>query len=218
MVGGCFKMGDAFGDDNSDEKPVHEACVNDFYMGEHEVTQREWKKIMGKNPSEFNYCGDDCPVENVSWSDVQEYINKLNEHTRMNYRLPTEVEWEYAARGGGKKERWAGTNDKSALGKYAWYDGNSGSKTHSVKTKKPNVFGLYDMTGNVWEWVSDWYGSSYYKNSVRNNPNGPSTGTFRVLRGGGWYIKPSDLRASVRYYANPDFRYFDIGFRLAMTP
>ena len=176
-------MGDTFGDGGSDEKPIHEVCVDDFYLGEHEVTQGEWKEVMGNNPSEFKNCGDDCPVETVSWNDVQHYIRKLNNKTGLNYRLPTEAEWEYAARSGGREERYAGTSKKSELGDYAWYWGNSGKKTHPVKTKQPNFLGLYDMSGNVYEWVSDWYGKDYYRNSPKDNPKGPGSGKYRVLRG-----------------------------------
>ena len=209
-------MGDTFGDGGSDEKPIHEVCVDDFYLGEHEVTQGEWKEVMGNNPSEFKNCGDDCPVETVSWNDVQHYIRKLNNKTGLNYRLPTEAEWEYAARSGGREERYAGTSKKSELGDYAWYWGNSGKKTHPVKTKQPNFLGLYDMSGNVWEWVYDWYGKDYYRNSPKDNPKGPGSGEFRALRGGSWYrTPPLGLRATNRGRDTPDTRYFGSGFRIA---
>ncbi|MBI5196649.1 MAG: SUMF1/EgtB/PvdO family nonheme iron enzyme, partial [Nitrospirae bacterium] len=195
VKGGCYQMGDTFGDGNNDEKPVHEVCVDDLYMGKYEVTQKEWTGIMGSNPSSFKDCGDNCPVEKVSWNDAQEYINKLNSKTGKNYRLPTEAEWEYAARSGGKNEKYAGGN---ALDSVAWYDSNSGIKTHAVGQKQPNGLGLYDMTGNVLEWVNDWYGENYYKNSPKDNPKGADSGQYRVLRGGSWFYKPQNLRASYR--------------------
>lgn len=216
VKGGCFDMGDTFGDGYSDEKPVHTVCVSDFYMGKYEVTQGQWKAIMGNNPSYFKNCGDNCPVENVSWYEVQEFIERLNSKTGKKYRLPTEAEWEYAARSGGKREKYAGTNDNPD--NYAWYDSNSGKKTHPVGQKRPNSLGLYDMSGNVWEWVSDWYDGNYYKNSPRNNPQGPSTGSARVLRGGGWYNFPQVVRAASRGRYNPSGRGNDVGFRLLRTP
>ena len=212
---GCFQMGDTFGDGDNDENPVHEVCVNDFYMGEHEVTQKEWKEVMGNNPSGFKDCGGDCPVESVSWNDVQQYIRKLNDKTGMKYRLPTEAEWEYAARGGGRKEKYAGTNKKSDLGDYAWYEDNSGRKTHPVKAKQPNSLGPYDMSGNVWEWVSDWYDKNYYRNSPKDNPIGPASGKYKVLRGGSWGSGPLYLRATSRARSKPDERYNGDGFRIA---
>jgi len=181
VKGGCFQMGDTFGDGDNHEKPVHEVCVDDFYLGKYEVTQGQWKRIMRNNPSHFSNCGDNCPVEKVSWDDVQDFIRKLNSQSGKNYRLPTEAEWEYAARSGGKSEQYAGGNDVNAV---AWYDGNSVGKTHPAGQKQPNGLGLYDMSGNVWEWCNDWYGSNYYSQSTRNNPEGPSSGTYRVLRAG----------------------------------
>lgn len=217
-----------FGDKGSNEKPVHEVCVDDFYIGKYEVTQGQWKAIMGKNPSLFEDRGDNCPVETVSWNDIQEFINKLNEKTspsiplnkgelREMYRLPTEAEWEYAARSEGKNEKWAGTSNESELGDYAWYNKNSGSKTHPVGQKKPNGLGIYDMSGNVWELVNDWYDSEYYKSSPKNNPQGPNSGKGRVLRGGSWYFGARYMRASSRSNYSPDSRFGGLGFRLART-
>jgi|TARA_B100002003_G_scaffold66892_1_gene62262 formylglycine-generating enzyme required for sulfatase activity len=218
IKGGCFDMGYPFKDvkHNGDEKPVHKVCVDDFYLGEHEVTQEEWEEIMGNNPSFFINCGDDCPVDQVSYDDVQKYIRRLNNKTDLNYRLPTEAEWEYAARSGGRKEKYAGTSKKSDLGDYAWYLDNSGFETHPVKTKQPNFLGLYDMSGNVWEWVQDWYNRLYYKESPRNNPKGPNSGSNRVIRGGSWSFKPEDVRAAKRDWDDPSFGNFRIGFRLAI--
>ncbi len=219
VKGGCYQMGDTFGDGNSDEKPVHEVCPDDFYIGKYEVTQGQWKAIMGNNPSYFKDCGDNCPVEQVSWNDAQEFIRKLNQRTKNNpqapfgkgeFRLPTEAEWEYAARSGGKSEKYSGGNDIDSV---AWYNSNSGSKTHPVGQKKPNGLGLYDMSGNVWEWVNDWYGS--YSSGSQNNPKGLSSGPGRVARGGSWLYSARFVRASSRNFFTPDFRGYFLGFRLA---
>ena len=218
VKGGCFKMGDTFGDGDPDEKPVHEVCVGDFTIGKYEVTQGQWKAIMGNNPSRFKDCGDSCPVEQVSWNDVQTFIQQLNQRTGKAYRLPSEAEWEYAARSGGKQERWAGTSSDSSLSAYAWYNANSGATTRPVGQNKPNFLGLYDMSGNVWEWVADWYGEKYYANSPKDNPQGPSSGTSRVLRGGSWFGTPQNVRAAVRGGGFPDIRRYDYyGFRLALS-
>jgi formylglycine-generating enzyme required for sulfatase activity len=218
VKGGVFQMG---GDDGgSDEKPIHSVTVNDFYIGKYEVTQKEWRAIMGTNPSHFKDC-DNCPVERVSWNDVQEYIKKLNAKTGKNYRLPTEAEWEYAARGGNQSKgyTYSGSNTTDNV---AWNDENSydlGSEhknygTNSVGQKSPNELGIYDMSGNVWEWCSDWYGSDYYKNSSSNNPKGANSGTYRVLRGGAWYNSPASCRIAFRFNCTPTFRFNRIGFRV----
>ena len=212
VKGGCYQMGDTFGDGYANEKPVHEVCVNDFYIGKYEVTQGQWQRIMGNNPSYYKNCGDNCPVEQVSWNDIQQFIQRLNNQSGKQYRLPTEAEWEYAARSGGKSEKYAGGNDVDAV---AWYDGNSGRETHPVGQKQPNGLGLYDMSGNVWEWCSDWYGEKYYGQSFRDNPDGPSSGSYRVLRGGSWNDKPRDVRVANRLGYNPGYRDYYFGFRLA---
>ncbi len=214
VQGGCFQMGDTFGDGDSDEKPVHQVCVDSFYIGKYEVTQGQWQKIMGNNPSRFSNCGDNCPVEQVSWNDIQGFFRKLNASSGKNYRLPTEAEWEYAARSGGKKEKYAGTD--GSLDDYAWYSSNSGSKTHPVGQKRPNGLGIYDMSGNVWEWCNDYYGENYYSQSPRNNPEGPSSGSYRVLRGGGWGNIAAYTRAAYRNRSFPGIRDYGLGFRLAM--
>lgn len=218
VKGGCFQMGDTSGgvftapEGGKDERPVHEVCVNDFYIGKYEVTQKEWVSVMGNNPSNFKIC-DDCPVEKVSWNDVQDYISRLNSRTGKNYRLPTEAEWEYAARSGGKKEKYSGGDDIDAV---AWYSSNSGKQTHPVGQKRPNGLGIYDMSGNVWEWTGDWYGNNYYESSHRDNPTGPSSGEYKVYRGGSWYNIPAYVRASYRTWYEPAKRYDIIGFRLSV--
>jgi formylglycine-generating enzyme required for sulfatase activity len=213
VQGGSFMMGSNEGSDV--EKPVHKVTLSDFYIGKFQVTQAQWKAIMGDNPSAF--IGDDHLVEKVSWNDVQEFIKKLNEKTGQKYRLPTEAEWEYAALGGQKSRgfKYAGSDN---LNEVAWYDENSGSKTHPVGQKKPNELGLYDMSGNVYEWCADWYGSDYYKNSPKNNPTGPVNGSSRVMRGGSWYSRADRCRVSSRGSCTPDFRCYFIGFRLLRTP
>ncbi len=217
VKGGCFRMGDAFGDGGSDERPAHEVCVNDFYMGIYEVTQVQWERVMDGNPSHFKK-GGNYPVEQVGWNDVQNFIERLNRQSGKKYRLPTEAEWEYAARSGGKREKWAGTNSESELGDYVWYDKNSGGSTHPVGEKKPNGLGLYDMSGNVWEWCADSYDQDYYRNSPRDNPQGPGSGSSQVLRGGSWLFGPWDARAAIRLGGPPSYGSIIVGFRLALSP
>ncbi|MDM8524989.1 SUMF1/EgtB/PvdO family nonheme iron enzyme [Desulfococcaceae bacterium HSG8] len=214
VPGGKFRMGCGSwaGSCYSGEKPVHEVYVDDFYMGKYEVTQGQWKKIMGSNPSRSNK-GDSYPVENVSWNDVQEFIRKLNEQSDGKYRLPTEAEWEYACRSGGKSEKYCGGSN---IDKLAWYGGNSGSETHSVGRKAPNGLGIYDMSGNVWEWCRDWYGN-YPSGSVRN-PKGPNSGSPRVLRGGSWGDSAAGCRSAHRYGISPGYRYSFYGLRLVLSP
>ena len=211
VEGGTFQMGSDDSDAFDGEKPVHSVMVSSFYMGETEVTQALWKAVMGSNPSNFK--GDNLPVEYVSWNDCQKFIRKLNGLTGKNFRLPTEAEWEYAARGGKKSNgyKYAGSNTIDGV---AWHDGNSGSKTHPVKTKSPNELGLYDMSGNVWEWCGDWYGS--YSSGFQTNPTGPSSGLNRVLRGGSWYINAGDCRVSSRDGFDPDYGLNYFGFRLVL--
>jgi sulfatase modifying factor 1 len=218
IKGECYQMGDVFGDGYPNEKPVHDVCVGDFYMGKHEVTQRQWRTIMGSNPSCSENCGDDCPVECVSWNDAQDFISRLNQRTGKKFRLPTEAEWEYAARSGGKREKWAGTSNESDLGDYAWVKDNSEGTTHSVGQKKPNGLGFFDLTGNVWEWCQDWYDENYYQRSPRDNPGGPASGGQRVLRGGSWLTLARNARAAYRYGLDPGDRYDFGGFRLVLVP
>ena len=213
--GGCFEMGDSFGDGNTDEKPVHEVCVSDFYLGKYAVTQGQWRAVMGNNPSYLDECGNDCPVESISWNDAQEFILKLTQRAGKRFRLPTEAEWEYAARNGGKREKWAGTSKESELGEYAWYSNNSGSKTHPVGQKRANGLGLHDMSGNVWEWCQDWYGWDYYQGSA-NNPQGPSSGDRRVLRGGSWLTGAKNVRTALRTGLDPRVGFANYGLRLVL--
>ena len=214
VAGGTFTMGctNEQGDDCwGVEKPAHSVTLSGFYMGKYEVTQAQWKAVMGSNPSHNK--GDNLPVENVSWDDVQAFIRKLNQLTGKRYRLPTEAEWEYAARGGNQSRgyKYAGGNN---IDEVAWYDGNSGERTHPVGKKRPNELGLYDMSGNVWEWCSDWYDEDYYGNSPQNNPQGPASGSYRVLRGGSWSDYAIYCRSAYRYGYTPDSRSGSIGFRL----
>jgi formylglycine-generating enzyme required for sulfatase activity len=203
-------MGDTFGDGDGDERPTHEVTLDDFYIGRYEVTQAQWKVVMGSNPSYFTSCGTECPVEQVSWDDIQTFITKLNQMSGTHYRLPTEAEWEYAARSGGRSERYSGGDDAIAV---AWHYVNAGFTAHPVGGKQANGLGLYDMSGNVWEWVNDWYG--YYNSALQTNPTGPSTGSSRVIRGGSLDVGGFQIRNSYRYNGSPDIRRFDLGFRLA---
>jgi formylglycine-generating enzyme required for sulfatase activity len=203
----------------SDEKPRHKVKISQaFFLGTTEVTQGQWRSVMGNNPSFFSYCGDNCPVEQVSWNDAQDFIKKLCQKEGMSpckYRLPTEAEWEYSARAGGFTTYYWGNRMDGA---YAWYDGNSGGKTHEVGTRKPNAWGLYDMTGNVWEWVQDWYDSGYYGKGDVVDPRGASSGELRSLRGDSWNSFARFSRLSYRNPYNPDYRSNGYGFRLLLLP
>ena len=208
---GTFQMGSNNGD--SDEQPIHTVNITkDYYIGKYEVTQGEWKKVMGSNPSYFK--GDNLPVERVSWNDVQEFIKKLNKKEGTNkYRLPSEAEWEYAARGGNKSKgyEYSGSN---SIGEVAEYEGNNSKSTKPVGGKKANELGIYDMSGNVWEWCSDWYDSGYYSSSLSTDPTGPTSGSYRVLRGGSWYISAINCRVAIRYYYYPSYSNIYYGFRI----
>lgn len=210
--GGCYQMGDTFGDGDPDERPVHEVCVKDFSLGKYEVTQGQWNAVMGKK-SHAEDRGPDYPIYSVSWNMIQQFLTKLNRASGMVHRLPTEAEWEYAARSGGKEERWSGTNNSEDLGNFAWTYDNYGYVPHRVGQKRPNGLGLYDMSGNVAEWCQDWYDETYYQNSPKQDPRGPETGEKRVVRGGGPY-SVRDVRTSDRLSDPPDMRDGDYGFRL----
>ena len=212
---GSFNMGATpeMQDPDTDEKPVHRVTLtNNYYIGKYEVTQALWKIVMGSNPS--NSKGDNLPVENVSWNNCQKFISKLNKLTGKSFRLPTEAEWEYAARGGNKSRgyQYSGSN---TIGDVAWYDGNSGSKTHAVGTKQPNELGAFDMTGNVWEWCQDWHGR--YSSSPQTNPTGAVSGSGRVYRGGSRCYPAGYCRCSCRFDGTPDFRNGDLGLRLVLS-
>ena len=214
VKGGTYTMGSASASSPADERPAHQVTVNDFALGETEVTQALWQAVMGANPS--NFTGDpQRPVENVSWSQCQTFITKLNQMTGMHFRRPTEAEWEYAARGGSKSAgcTYSGSN---TLDDVAWYTGNSTRATHPVAQKLPNELGLYDMTGNVWEWCQDNYGSSYYSNSPTNNPTGPTSGSYKVKRGACWQSAADDCRVSKRDNYGPNYQKNINGLRLAM--
>ncbi len=193
------------------EFPVHNVLLDDYYIGETVVTQGLWKAVMDNNPSHFK--GDNLPVERVLWEDAQEFVKRLNHKTGRTFRLPTEAEWEYAARGGKKSQgyKYSGSDN---LDEVAWYDDNSGDKTHPVREKKANELGLYDMSGNVWEWCQDWYGG--YSGDAQSNPQGSSSGAERVRRGGGWRSRARNCRVSSRSSYAPAHPYNGLGFRLVM--
>ena len=211
--GGTFRMGATSEQSSeiSDEKPVHSVTLSGYYIGKTEVTQALWQAVMGSNPSYFE--GDDLPVEQVSWDDCQEFIRKLNSLTGQNFRLPTEAEWEFACRGGNNSRgyKYSGSN---YIDNVAWYDGNSGDKTHPVATKSPNELGIYDMSGNVWEWCADWYGD--YSSGRQTNPKGPYDGSLRVCRGGSWGYIARCCRSSNLVNCDPTIRFGTLGLRLAL--
>ena len=214
VEGGTFTMGateeqkEAYFDSNR-AKPTHKVTLSSFSICKHEVTQEEWEVVMGSNPSEFK--GRRMPVEHVSWNDCQIFIEKLNQLTGKKYRMLTEAEWEYAARGGNmsKGYKFSGSN---TLDNVAWHDDNCGDKTHEVMTKSPNELGLYDMTGNVEEWCQDW--DDDYSASEQKDPKGPSTGTARIIRGGAWYDSSHGCLVARRASDEPSFAFF--GLRLAL--
>ena len=214
VEGGTFRMG-ATSEQKDEawdgEKPVHSVTLSSYYIGKTEVTQALWQAVMGSNPSGFK--GADLPVECVSWDDCQEFIQKLNSLTGRNFRLPTEAEWEFACRGGNNSRgyKYSGRNK---LGSVAWYNGNSGGKTHPVGTKTPNELGIYDMSGSVWEWCNDWYGS--YTANSQANPTGPQSGSGRVRRGGSWFNDARSCRSSNRNGNYPPDRCNFLGLRLAL--
>ncbi|MDR1396537.1 MAG: formylglycine-generating enzyme family protein [Desulfarculales bacterium] len=218
---GEFLMGSDRGKDpnaEDNETPQHRVKFSKpFYLGKYEVTQGQWEAVMGSNPSKFK--GRNNPVEQVSWDDVQVFIKLLNQkegHSR--YRLPTEAEWEYAARAGSTSTYSFG-DDAGQLGQYAWYgESYDSGSTHPVGQKQPNAWGLYDMYGNVWEWVQDWYDEGYYSLSPSSDPRGPASGSFRVFRGGSWDYFARYCRSPLRGNNSPDFRYAGRGFRLALSP
>ena len=209
VSGGTFIMG---GDESSDQTPTHSVTLSSYYICKYEVTQALWRAVMGSNPSKFK--GDNLPVEQVSWNDCQTFINRLNSYTGRNFRLPTEAEWEFAARGGNysRRYKYSGSN---YIGDVAWYADNSGNRTHPVGTKQANELGLYDMSGNVWEWCSDWYGS--YSSYSQSNPTGATSGFGRVERGGNWCGLARYCCSSHRSYYAPGNSFDDLGLRLVLS-
>ena len=238
---GTFMMGSRGGflfseKDRDDDEVRHSVTLTKgFEIGTTEVTQLQWFNVMGFNPSYFkeekrcpdsymekdgvSYCPS-LPVEMVSYEDVKVFLEAYNKRAKeegdsYTYRLPTEAEWEYAARGG-TTTTYSFGDDPSNLGNYGWYSGNSGGQPRSVATRKPGPLGLYDVHGNVWEWVQDWYGG--FTSRPVTDPKGPSGGLFRVVRGGGWFNHARNLRSAVRFYGRPEFHYNFVGFRLVRTP
>lgn len=208
VEGGTYVMGS---DDIGSAKPVHKVTLSDYYIGETEVTQKLWEVVMGSNPAKIK--GKHCPVENVSWNDCQEFIGKLNELTGENFCLPTEAQWEFAARGGNysKGYKYSGSNDIDAV---AWCWRNSYEMIHPVGTKLANELGIYDMSGNVREWCSDWYGE--YLSVALTDPTGPLSGSYRVNRGGGWNYDSANCRCAYRSSNTPTHTYNNLGLRLAL--
>ena len=216
VKGGTFTMGctEEQIDCEGDESPAHKVTLSDYSIGKYEITQAQWRAVMGNNPSTFSGC-DDCPVENISWQDASAFCKQLSRLTGKKYSLPTEAQWEYAARGGskGKRQMYAGS-DKIA--EVSWYSANADKRTHEVGTKKPNELGIYDLSGNVWEWCSDWYGG--YTSAEQTNPQGASDRTTRVLRGGGWRDDAQNCRTAFRGNSAPTFNNSNIGFRVVLLP
>jgi len=208
---GTYYMGS---DEGNDESPSHLVTISKpLAIGKTEVTQGQWKSIMGSNPSRYIDCGDDCPVENISWDDAHEFIQKINAKTGKQYRLPSEAEWEYACNAGEQYE-FCGSDNVNVV---AWYYATSSQSTHPVATKQPNAWGLFDMSGNVWEWVEDSYHPNY-NGAPMDGAAWQGSGVKRVLRGGSWFLYAYGVRSTYRNFNNPTFRYYDIGFRLASTP
>ena len=215
VSGGTFTMGgtsEQGSDADDSEKPTHSVTLSSYYICKYEVTQALWRAVMGSNPSKFK--GDNLPVEQVSWNDCQTFINRLNSYTGRNFRLPTEAEWEFAARGGNysRHYKYSGSN---YIGDVAWYTDNSGNRTHPVGTKQANELGLYDMSGNVWEWCSDWYGS--YSSYSQSNPTGATSGSERVMRGGGRRNGAWNCRSSRRFSNSPGISDCSFGLRLVLS-
>ena len=213
---GTFMMGRLSNeqDSDADESPQHQVTLSQgFWMGKYEVTQAQWQAVMGTNPSHFT--GDlNRPVEQINWSDVQSFLTAINTLTSKTFRLPSDAEWEYACRAGtSTRFFWGDDASYGQIGNYTWYDTNSGDSTHPVGEKWPNAFGLFDMSGNVWELCQDWYGN--YTAGAVTDPAGPASGTYRVLRGGGIYDEAQYCRSADRDYFAPTYKYYDLGIRLA---
>ena len=213
IQGGIFDMGS---NEFVNERPIHQVTISDFKMSRYEITQKQWQNVMGNHPSANKEC-ENCPVEKISWDDAMGYIQKLNQLTGKHYRLPTEAEWEYAAKGG-KKNRNFSYSGSNSISLIAWCMINSVLSTHPVGKKEPNELGLYDMTGNVWEWCSDWFDAEYYLYSEKNNPSGPKFASGgRVLRGGGYFDLDEVMKITHRGNGVPTRRDNDIGFRIVYS-
>ena len=212
VSGGTFTMGGKGRKALPNEKPTHSVTLSSYYICKYEVTQSLWQAVMGNNPSEFK--GDNLPVEQVSWDDCQTFINRLNSYTGRNFRLPTEAEWEFAARGGNysRHYKYSGSNN---IDDVAWYYDNSDWRTHPVGTKQANELDLYDMSGNVLEWCSDWYCS--YSSYSQTNPTGPNSGPGRVARGGNWFSLNVDCRLSSHLFSKPSICANYLGLRLVLS-
>lgn len=213
---GTFWMG-ATDDDQfkqSNELPRHQVKLGAFSISKYPVTQAQWQAVMGTNPSYFK--GNELPVEQVSWNDCQAFCQKLSSITGKTFRLPTEAEWECACRAG-TQTIWPFGNEQGLLGQYAWFNGNSGNQTHPVGQLQPNAWGLFDMLGNVWEWCSDWFDERYYANSSQDNPQGPSGGQYRLLRGGGWSNNPNSCRSAFRCWGPPASLGGNFGLRVVVA-
>jgi len=217
IEGGTFTMGCTAmkkSDCISDEAPAHRVTLDGFYIGKYEITQLQWRIVMGSDPPDLNFKGcDNCPVERISWNDAMEFIKKLNQLTGRTYRLPTEAEWEYAARGGNKSRSYtySGSNNADDV---AWFIRNCSGKTHNAGLNKPNELGLYDMSGNVWEWCQDWYDETYYTYAPETNPVNVQASLYKVLRGGSWIGGAEMLRVSARHRNSPDDRGLYSGLRV----
>jgi len=196
ITGGEFTMGANDGD--GDERPAHPVRVKDFTLARTEVTQAQWRAVTGEAHPSAREC-DNCPVTNVSWDEAQTFLEQAGSLLGERLRLPTEAEWEYAAGGGAKHQKWSGTDTEQQVGDYAWFNMNSKRATHPACEKQPNLFGLCDMSGNVWEWCADFYDRAYYKSSSAADPTGPATAENRVLRGGCWSSHPGIMRVTQRY-------------------
>lgn len=210
VPGGCYPMGNLQGGGSYTEYPVHEVCVDSFYAGKTEVTQGQWQKIMKENPATIQ-SGDDYPVETISRTDAVEFMKKMAKKSDKDYRLPTEAEWEFACRSGGKDEKFCGGNNVKDV---AWHDKNSEKTPHPVAQKKPNGLGLYDMSGNVWEFCSDIFAKTYYENSPKQNPQGAANGRHYLKRGGSWDINENFQRSATRGRGGFEEKHYSTGFRV----
>lgn len=221
ITGGTFTMGDEHGLGSEDEQPTHEVTLTDFSIGKTEVTVAQYRYYCNATgismPEEPSWgWSDNAPIVNVNWNDAINYCDWLSEKLDQNITLPTEAQWEFAARGGTKSKGYKYSGGRS-MATAGWYNGNSGKKTHTVATKKANELGLYDMSGNVWEWCLDWYKSDYYSNSPSKNPKNTARDKYRVLRGGSWYNDASDCRVAIRDFSlgyGTNGRFNNFGFRV----